>query len=165
MGASPAPNPGNVAAKAVAKIDRGLMEGQLPGGRPKLKLVTVAVAAMAMIATDCHVHRERATTPRHGLMQRTTSVPLHPRSIRGLEPKQAQDLLHRDLSANSIEVDAWHDCSSLGDTTVQCSRTVPFPLSLWGTGTALLVWSVRALPTSGCVAKPAGSLQRLQRLA
>ena len=55
---------------------------------------------MAKVATDCHVYRERAATPRRGLMHRTTSVPLHPRSIRGLEPKQVQDLLHRDLSAN-----------------------------------------------------------------
>ena len=35
------------------------------------------------------------------------------------EPKQAQDLLHRDLSANSIEVDTWHGCSSLGDMTAR----------------------------------------------
>src|SRR5208337_1769788 len=65
-------------------------------------------------------------------------VPLYPRSLRGLEPKQAQNLLHRDLSANSVEVDTWHGCSSLGDVAVQCSRTVPFHYSSWGTGTTPL---------------------------
>src|ERR1700686_659637 len=65
-GSSPAPNPGDVAAKAMAKIDRGLMQGQLRGSRPKLELVTVTVAAMAIVAADRHVHRERATTPRPG---------------------------------------------------------------------------------------------------
>src|SRR5208337_3896162 len=108
-------NPGDVAAKAMAKIQRGLIQGQLRGRCPKLELVTVTVAAMAVVATDRHVHRERAATSRRGLMQRTNSVPLYPRSLRGLEPKQAQNLLHRDLSANSVEVDTWHGCSSLGD--------------------------------------------------
>src|SRR5208337_2894754 len=60
---SPAPNPGNVAAKPMAKIDRGLMQRQLRGRSPKLNLVAVTVAAMAIVATDRHVHRERATTP------------------------------------------------------------------------------------------------------
>jgi hypothetical protein len=48
--------PGNVAAKALAQVDRGLMQGLLGGGSPKLKLVTVAVAAMATVATGRHVH-------------------------------------------------------------------------------------------------------------
>ncbi len=41
---------------------------------------------------------------------------------------QAQDLLHRDLNANSVEVDAWHGSSSLGDTMARCSfdRSVPY---------------------------------------
>src|SRR5271157_2802951 len=103
----------------MAKIHRGLIQGQLRGRCPKLELVTVTVAAMAVVATDRHVHRERAATPRRGLMQRTNSMPLYPRSLRGLEPKQVQDLLHRDLSANSLEVDTWHGCSSLGDGAVR----------------------------------------------
>src|SRR5258707_15209859 len=111
-GSSAAPGPGNLAAKAIAKIDRGLMQRQPRGGSPKLELVSVAMATMAEVATDRHVHRERATTtPRRRLMQRTPSVPLHPRSIRGLERKQVQNLLHRDLRANSVEVNARHGCS------------------------------------------------------
>src|SRR3984957_1774609 len=106
---SPALDPGNVAANAKAKIDRSPMQRQFRGRCPEIELVTAAMATMAEVATDLHVHRERATpTPRRGLVQRTTSVPLHPRSIRGLEPKQAQNLLHRDFGANSVEVDSWH---------------------------------------------------------
>jgi hypothetical protein len=114
------------------------VQRQLRGSSPKLERVAVTVAAMAIVAADRHVYRERATTtPRLGLMQRTTSVPLNPRSTRGLEPKQPQHLFHCDLSTNSVEVDARHGCSSLGDTTARCPRTVPFPpFSIWGTGTA-----------------------------
>jgi hypothetical protein len=42
----------------MAKIHRGLMQRQLRGSRPEFKLVTVAVAAMAKVATERHVHRE-----------------------------------------------------------------------------------------------------------
>src|SRR5277367_440024 len=106
------------------------MQGQLPGSRPQIELVAVAVAAMAKVAADRHVHRERATTMvlRQGLMQRTTAVPLRSRSLRGLESNQAQDLLHRDLGANSVEIYARHDCFSLDDATArrQEDRSVPF---------------------------------------
>src|SRR5271168_309910 len=174
--ALPAINPRNVPAKATAKVHRGLVQGQLPGGCPQLELVAVAVAAMARVAADRHVHRERATTMvlRQGLMQRTIAVPLRPRSSRGLESKQAQDLLHRNLGANSVEIYTRHGCSSGGEliephsmTRWLCDRrTVPFPLiSLWGTGTTLFGRSVQALPTSGRAAKPASPFQRLQHLA
>jgi hypothetical protein len=42
----------------MAKIDRGLMQRQLRGSGPKLKLVTVTVTTMAKVATERHVHRE-----------------------------------------------------------------------------------------------------------
>src|SRR6516165_4873702 len=102
---SPAPNPGNVVTETLAKIHRSFMQRQLLGRSPELELVTVAVAVMAIVAAHRQVHRERATSPRPGLMQRASSVPLLPRPIRGPEPEQAQDLLHRDLSTNSVEVD------------------------------------------------------------
>ena len=52
------------------------------------------------------------------------------------------------------------------DTMPRCSgRPFRSLFSLWGTGTAPFNRSVAALPTSGRAAKPAGSLQRLQRLA
>ncbi len=103
---SPALNPPNVTAKSMAEVDRGSMQGQLRGGRPKLELVTVAVAAMATVAADHHGYRERTTTPRPGPMQRKTPVSLCPRSLRGLEPKKAQHLLDRDFSTSPVEVDA-----------------------------------------------------------
>ena len=115
---------------------------------------------MAIMAADRRVHRERATTrPWPGLVQRTTSIPLHSPSIRGLEPKQVRNLPHRDLSANSVEVDARHGCSSLGDATSRCSRTVPFPLfSLWATGTAPSIDGFRRCqPAGGRQSRPARS--------
>jgi hypothetical protein len=78
---SPSPNPRDVAAKAMAKIRCGLMERKLPGCRPKLKLVAVTAAPTASVATDRQVHRERTMPPTGpGVMQRTGSVPLQPRS-------------------------------------------------------------------------------------
>ena len=55
---SPALDPGNLAAKAMAKVDRSPMQRQLRGGCPKLELVTAAMATMAEVAADRHVHRE-----------------------------------------------------------------------------------------------------------
>jgi hypothetical protein len=110
--------------------------GSFCGSRPELKLVAVAAAPMAIVAAQRHVHRERAAMARRGGGQRTASLPLHPRSFRGLEAEQVQHLLHRDLPANCLEVDTGHGCSSLADGVVGCSRTVPVPfISRGGTGT------------------------------
>ena len=87
-GLSPATNPGNVAARPVAKIDRGLMQGSFVAAAQSSRLVAVTVAATAKVATDRYVHRERATTPRPGLMLLTTAIPLHPESIRGWNPSK-----------------------------------------------------------------------------
>jgi hypothetical protein len=115
----------------MAQIDRGLMQGQLRGRCPELKGVALAAAAMAKVAAERHVHRERATTARTTVVQRTTSVPLHAGPIRGLEPEQVQDLLHHDLSAKSVEVDAWHGWASVGEGPL--SGRAPFrSLSLHG---------------------------------
>jgi hypothetical protein len=85
------------------------MQRQLRDSRPKLKLVAVAVAAMATGSADYHNRRRAATTaPRPLLVRRTTSVPLHLPPLRRPEPKQAQNMVHRDLSAKPVEIDAWH---------------------------------------------------------
>jgi hypothetical protein len=113
---SPAPNPGNFAAKPMAKVHGGLMQRKLPSRRPELELVAVTVTLVARVTSDRHVHRERAmpsTDP--DVMQRTTSVPLSPRPTQGLEPKQVQHPLHRHESANSVEVNAGHGASSCGE--------------------------------------------------
>jgi len=111
---SPAPDPGNVATKPMAKVHGGLMQRKLPGGRPELELVAVTVTPMAKVTTDRYVHRERAM-PTTGpcVMQGTASVPLGPRPTRGLEPQQVQHPLHRHQSANSVEVNAGHSAPSL----------------------------------------------------
>src|SRR5690349_8963404 len=70
---SPTPDPRNVVPEPLAKLERGLMQRQFPGGCPELKLVAVTVTAMAEVTTQRHVYRETATTPRPGLMQRTTA--------------------------------------------------------------------------------------------
>jgi hypothetical protein len=111
---SPAPNPGDVTAKPTAKIHCGLMQRKLPGRCSKLKLVAVTATPMASVATDRHVHRERAmpaTSP--GVVKGTASVPLRPRSTQGLEPKQVQHPLHRHETANCVDVGAGHSFSSL----------------------------------------------------
>ena len=77
-------------AKPTAQVDCGLMQGQPRGGGPEFKLITATAAAMTTVASNRHVHRERAAaTGGAGLVQRTASVPLRPRPTGGLEPKQA----------------------------------------------------------------------------
>lgn len=136
-------DPGNVAAKAMAKIDRSRMQRQLRGGCPTLDLVTVALATMAEAAVDRHVHRERATpTPRRGRMQRTAFVPPHPRSIRGLHPSRFRTCSTM-LSArtNSVKIHVWQGCSLLGGATTRCSldRSVPFFFMGNGNGSPQLI--------------------------
>ena len=53
---SPAPNPGDLAPNATAKVYRGLMQSLFCGHCPKLKLVAVTVAAMAVVAANRHVY-------------------------------------------------------------------------------------------------------------
>ena len=138
---SPAPNPGNVAAKPMAKVHGGLMQRKPPGGCPELELVAVTVTPVARVTTDRHVHRERAMpTTSPSVMQGTASVPLGPRPTRGLEPEQVQHPLHRHESANSVEVNAGHGASSCGelveprspDSMARCSedRSVPSQLPM-----------------------------------
>src|SRR5215472_2233209 len=76
-GSSPLPDPGDVPAQPMTQIDRGPVQRQLRGRRPELERISVAATAMAIVATQCHVHRETAVSPRPGLVQRTTAVPLH----------------------------------------------------------------------------------------
>ena len=97
----------------MAQIDCGSMQGLLRGGRPELKRVPMTAAAMAIVPTAGHVHRESATTTAGpAIIQRTASVPLRPRPARGLEPQQVQHLFHRHPSADSPEVNPWHGSAS-----------------------------------------------------
>jgi hypothetical protein len=84
-----------------------LIEWQLGGCRPQLKLIAPAVAAMAAVTTDRHVHGEATMTTEPGFVQGTISVPLVARSLVRLEAEQVEHLLHGDLRAKPVEVDPW----------------------------------------------------------
>ena len=108
----PAMYPGDFHAQCVTEIDRRLIEGQLGSSRPQLELIALAVAAMATVTADRHVHGEASGTRGRGFVQRTTSVPLVACSLAGLEAEQVEYLLHRDLLAKLVEVDTRHDLLS-----------------------------------------------------
>ena len=135
---STALDPGNLASQSSAQIDRRLMQRQFAGRRPQLQRVPVTVTAMAVIAAEGHVHGEAATPPGRGLMQGTAAVPLRARTSRRLEGEQVEDLLHRDLGTEPVEVDPWHGVVLTQSRILRWTRTVPFPLlSREGTATVL----------------------------
>jgi hypothetical protein len=107
-------NPGDVVPQPLAEIDRRPMQGQLGGSGPQLQLVAVTVAAMAVVAAECQVHGERATTLGRRLMQGTAAVPLRSGATHRLEGEQVEYLRYRDLGTQSVEVDTWHGRSSSG---------------------------------------------------
>jgi hypothetical protein len=113
-----------------------LVQRQLCGDRPELKPIAATAVPMSIVAAQHYVQRDRAAIARPRSVQQTGSIPLYPRSFRGLEVERVQHLLHRDLPANCLEVGNRHGCSSLAVSVVGCSRTVPFPfISMRGTGT------------------------------
>ena len=120
-------NPGDSSLEPTAEIDRRTME-RLPSGRgPQVQMVAITVTAMAVVATECHVHREATTTLGPGFMQGTAAIPLLARPTGGLEPQQVQHLFHRDLSTQPLEVDAWHVPSPLDEGLPEMEgRSVPF---------------------------------------
>jgi hypothetical protein len=123
----PAVNPRDFSADLPTQIDGCRTVSQLRVGGPELNLIALAPALMAIIDSHRDVDRKRRTSIRCGIMKGTTSVPLIASSTRRFETDQREDLLHRDLTAKPVKVNAWHGCF-LG------SRTVPVPSSIWGTG-------------------------------
>src|SRR5262249_16499549 len=82
---SPTPDPGNVAAELMTKIDRWLVQRYLRGSRPELKLNAVTAAPMEIAAAHRHLHRERAALGRRGGVQRTASLPHSPTAWLGAQ--------------------------------------------------------------------------------
>ena len=127
----------------------------------------MAAAAMAVVATGRHVHGERATPPRldAGSCNADNFRTIAPNRLKGWNPSRLKTcsivISLRTLSKSTPA----HGSSSLRDETSWCVTTVPFPLSLWGTGTILSNRSAEPLPTSRRAAEPAGPLERLQHLA
>ena len=82
-----------------------------------------------------------------------------------LKVQEPQNLFHRDLGAQPVEVDPWHGLVPARKKKEQ-GGTVPFPHIYRERGTVpQLRRSVAALPTIRRAAELAGVLQRLQDLA
>ena len=79
----------------------------LGGFRPEFELVASATTFVAVVAAHRHVHRERPSMLWLGFVQRAVSVPLIC-STKTLEAEQVENLLHGDLGAQPVEVDARH---------------------------------------------------------
>lgn len=55
---SPALDPRNFSTEHATEIYGGPMQWRISGRCPQLELVALTVTPMAIVATDCHVHRE-----------------------------------------------------------------------------------------------------------
>ena len=106
---SPAFDPGYWAAQGSAQVEGRVVNRQLVDCCPQLELVSLAVAFVATVTAALLVHRKRSTLGRGRTVDWARSVPLVPRATAGLEADLVQDLLHRDLVAEGVEVDTCHD--------------------------------------------------------
>ena len=123
----PAVNPRDFSAELSTQINGRRTVAQFRVSGPELDLIAVAAALVAIIDSHRNVDRKRRTSIRCGIMQGATSVPLIASLTRRFEIDQREDLLHRDLTAKPVKVNAWHGCC-------RGARTVPVPFSIWGTG-------------------------------
>ena len=131
---SPTPDPGNVAAELMTKIDRWLVRRYLRGSRPELKLNAVTAAPMAMLAAQSRragIHRERAVMVRRGACK--GQLPYHTRRRRGwvLKDRSVPFHLHRgngndppDLIRRLVTV---HE-SMVTNVQIASSREVTSPM-------------------------------------
>ena len=121
----------------MTKIDRWLVQRQLCGSRPELKLVAVTAAPMAIVAASPSAPGFTESERRSPDGEASSGqLPYHrtPDRVESWKPSKS-NTCSRDLPANGLEVDTGHGCSSLADGVVGCSRTVPFPfISIGGTG-------------------------------
>ena len=121
----PAVNPRDFSADLPTQINGRRTVSQLRVGGPELNLIALAPALMAIIDSHRDVDRKRRRSIRCGIMQGTTSVPLIASSTRRFETDQREDLLHRDLAAKPVKVNACHMIVFWGQ------GSFPFP-SLYG---------------------------------
>ena len=129
----PAVHPGNVLTQGTAEINRSVLQAQLGGSSPQRDLMTLAVTAMAMVATNRHVHREAVTMSWLGFVQGAVSVPLIACLPARLEAEQVTHRLHRDLPAKLSKSTP----GMIFFPWLRDKKAVPFPLfSRRGTGTA-----------------------------
>ena len=95
-----------------------------------MNVIAFALALVATVGSDRHIHRKGTMSRRRAIVQRTVSVPLIAASLGRLKADQGEYLFHRDLIANPVKVDTWHSILSsdrwLGGGGRE-RRTVPFP--------------------------------------
>ena len=101
-------------SESAAKIDGGRVNRKTGDGGPEFKVISFAVALVAIVPPSAQIHRERPAGSGGGSVHRARSVPLQSGSAGGLEAEQIQDLLHRDVSAQFVEVDSRHGRLSPG---------------------------------------------------
>lgn len=122
--------PWYVETALLADVYRRLADWRASSLRPEYKLVAAAVAFMAVVAVHRHVHGERCPMWKSLVMQRAVAVSLRSSPPSALKMQQIRIRLHGDLASRFVKVDA--DIALPFSTTEQ---TVPFPISIWGTGT------------------------------
>ncbi len=101
-------------SESAAKIDGSRVNWKPGDGGPEFKVIALAVALVAVVPSGAQIHRERPAGSGGGSVHRARSVPLQSGSAGGLEAEQIQDLLHRDVSAQFVEVDSRHGRLSPG---------------------------------------------------
>ena len=111
---SPTLDPGNLVSENAAEVARGFVKGKSVDGCPKLQLISVAAAFVAVVASGVQIHRQGATRGGRGVVHRTRPVQLIAGALGGLEVQLREDALHGDLAAKAVKVDSRHDGSSLG---------------------------------------------------
>ncbi len=95
-------------SESAAKIDGGCVNWKAGDGGPEFKVISFAVALVAVVPSGTQIHRERPAGSGGGAVHRARPVPLQSGSTGGHEAEQIQNLLHRDVSAQFIEVDSGH---------------------------------------------------------
>jgi hypothetical protein len=103
-----ATNPWDFLTELTAEVDHRGMQWHLGGLGPECELVASATAFVAVVAVHRHVHGERTSMLWLGFVQWAVSIPLICSTTNTLEAQQLEDLLHGDLVAKPVEVDARH---------------------------------------------------------
>ena len=117
-------------SESTAKIDGSCVNWKPSDGGPEFKVISFAVALVAVVPPGAQIHRERPAGSGGGSMHRARSVPLQSRSAGGFKAEQIQNLLHRDVSAQFVEVDSRHGRLSPGALVEARRRDRSVPLSI-----------------------------------